>query len=171
VDRTLWSTRYGPVLGQGFGLPIEWTGDTAYAVRDANRDNARSFNLWFELGKARNTREVADSLSSTLGSPWVNTIAADRAGNAMYADIQTVPHITDAFAQQCNTPLGHAIFQDTGLAVLDGARTGCAWGNDPDAVQPGLLGPARQPLLLRTDYVENANQPARPDHRLSQDHR
>ncbi|WP_132114527.1 penicillin acylase family protein [Actinocrispum wychmicini] len=160
VERTLWSTRYGPVLGGGFGLPVAWTRDTAYALKDANVDNFRGLNMWFDFDLARSTGDIVRSLSTNLASPWVNTIAADRSGNATYADIQVVPNITDELAKKCNTPLGNAIFQDTGLAVLDGSTTGCAWGNDKDAVQPGLFGPSRQPLLTRGDYVENANDSA-----------
>ncbi|MBP2320237.1 acyl-homoserine-lactone acylase [Kibdelosporangium banguiense] len=157
VERTLWSTRYGPVVGPALGLPLNWTNTTAYAMRDANLGNVRSINMWFEMAQARDTREIVQALSENLGSPWVNTIAADRSGNATYADIQVVPHITDELAQRCNTPLGQAVFQKAGLAVLDGATTSCAWGSDPDAVVPGLLGPSRQPLLTRGDYVANSN--------------
>jgi acyl-homoserine-lactone acylase len=89
--------------------------------------------------------------------PWVNTIAADRSGHALYADVQVVPHVTDELAARCNTPLGAAIFPDSGLTVLDGARTGCAWGRDRDAVSPGTFGPRRMPVLTRADYVENSN--------------
>jgi acyl-homoserine-lactone acylase len=160
VDRKLWSTRYGSVVGSGFGLPLNWTADTAFAVRDANVDNFRGLNTWFEFSQARDTQDIVKSLSSTMGSPWVNTIAADRAGNATYADIQVVPNVTDELAKRCNTPLGAAIYQDTALSVLDGTKTSCAWGTDPDAVEPGLLGPSKQPLLTRGDYVANTNDSA-----------
>jgi acyl-homoserine-lactone acylase len=89
--------------------------------------------------------------------PWVNTIAADRSGNALYADIQVVAHVTDELAQRCNTPFGAALFEGTGLSVLDGSRVDCAWGNDPDALVPGTFGPSRMPVLTRADYVENSN--------------
>lgn len=160
VERTLWSTRYGPVIDSAFGLPLTWTSTTAYAMRDANWGNLRSGNTWFEMAQARDTRGIVKALSDTLGSPWVNTIATDKSGNATYADIQVVPHITDEMAQRCSTPLGSAVFPSTGVAVLDGAKTSCAWGNDPDAIVPGLLGPARQPQLNRNDYVANSNDSA-----------
>jgi acyl-homoserine-lactone acylase len=160
VERTLWSTRYGPVTGASLGLPLDWTSTTAYAVRDANLGNIRSLNTWFEMAQARNTAGISKALAETLGAPWVNTIATDRSGNATYANIQAVPNVTDELAQRCNTPLGQAIFQDTGLPVLDGAKTNCAWGNDPDAIVPGLLGPSRQPQQTRTDYVANSNDSA-----------
>ncbi|MBE1468421.1 penicillin acylase family protein [Kibdelosporangium phytohabitans] len=160
VERTLWSTRYGPVVGPALGLPLNWTTTTAYAMRDGNWGNIRSVNTWFEMAQARDTRGIVKALSDTLGSPWVNTIATDRSGNATYADVQAVPNITDELARQCSTPLGAAVFPSTGLAVLDGANTSCAWGNDRDAVVPGLLGPSKQPVLTRPDYVANSNDSA-----------
>jgi acyl-homoserine-lactone acylase len=160
VERTLWSTRYGPVIGSGLNLPVDWTPTTAFAVKDANVTNVRSFNTWFQLGRAHSTSEVTEVLSSTLGVPWVNTIAADRAGNALYADIQTVPNIPDALAAKCNTDLGKETFAQFGVAVLDGSTTACGWTNDPDAVVPGLMSPSKLPRQTRGDYVVNANDSA-----------
>jgi acyl-homoserine-lactone acylase len=157
VERKLYSTRYGPVLSPIFGLPLNWTTTTAYAIRDANQANIRGLNTWFDLGRARSTKGVVDVLSRTQGVPWVNTIAADRSGHALYADVQVVPHVTDELATRCNTPLGAAIFPDTGLSVLDGSRKDCAWGRDLDALTPGIFGPSRMPVLTRADYVENSN--------------
>ena len=157
VERTLYSTRYGSVLSPVFGLPLAWTTSTAYAIRDANQGNLRGLNTWFELGRTRSTKDVVNVLSRTQGVPWVNTIATDQSGHALFADIQVVPHVTDELAARCDTPLGNAIFPASGISVLDGTRTDCAWGNDPDAVVPGTFGPSRMPVLTRTDYVENSN--------------
>src|SRR5262249_30977067 len=140
VRRTLYSTRYGPVVSPVLGLPLAWTTSSAYAVRDANQGNLRGLNTWFELGQARNTGEIAGVLSSTQGVPWVNTIATDRSGHAMYADIQVAPNISEDLARRCNTPLGAAIYPGTGLTVFDGSLSGCAWGTDPDALVPGIFG-------------------------------
>jgi acyl-homoserine-lactone acylase len=160
VERTLYSTRYGPVVSSGLGLPLSWTRDTAFALGDANLGNLRGLNTWFEFAGARSTRDLVSVLRRTQGVPWVNTIAADQSGNALYANIQVVPHVTDEQAARCSTPLGGAIFPGTGLAILDGSRTDCAWGRDPDALVPGIFGPSRMPLLNRSDYVENSNDSA-----------
>ncbi|MFF9785282.1 acyl-homoserine-lactone acylase [Streptomyces sp. SceaMP-e96] len=157
VQRTLWDTRYGPVISAGPGsVPLPW-GKTAYTVRDANASNLRALNTWMGLGRSKDTGDVQRTLSRSLGVPWVNTIATDRRGTALYADIQVVPHVTDDLAKRCNTPLGAQIFPMSGVSVLDGGRGDCAWGRDTDAVAPGILGPRRLPALTRTDYVTNAN--------------
>jgi acyl-homoserine-lactone acylase len=158
VERTLYSTPDGPVLQSVFGIPqTDWTTTSAFVLRDANRDNMRGLNTWFELGQARSTKNIVDVLSHTQGVPWVNTIATDRAGHALYSDIQVVPHVTDELAAQCNTPLGQQLFAAEGIPVLDGARAACAWGRDRDTVVPGIFSPKRLPALTRADYVENSN--------------
>jgi acyl-homoserine-lactone acylase len=82
---------------------------------------------------------------------------ADRTGHALYADIGAIPNVSDAKAQQCDTPLGAATFQLIGLPVLDGSRSACNWGTDPDAIEPGLFGPSHLPHLFRSDYITNSN--------------
>lgn len=158
VQRTLWETRYGPVISTGpGGFPLPWTARSAHVLRDANAGNLRAVNSWFGLGRARDTDDVRRVLTRTQGLPWVNTVAADRRGRTLYADLQVVPHVTDDLAKRCSTPLGERVFAVSGVPVLDGGRGECAWGSDADAVEPGVLGPARLPGLARDDYVVNAN--------------
>ena len=102
-------------------------------------------------------RELDGILRRYQGIPWVNTIAADSTGKAYYADIGTVPHLTNDKAAACNTVLGMETFDLLGVAILDGSRSACEWGSDPDAAAPGILGPGRMPSLFRDDYVTNSN--------------
>ncbi|MEV6640426.1 penicillin acylase family protein [Amycolatopsis sp. NPDC051371] len=158
--QTFWSTRYGPVMGDFQGVPLPWTTKSAYAVRDANATNMRGLNTWFELDQARSTADVVRALSRTQGVPWVNTIATDRAGNALYADIQVVPNVTDELAKTCSTPLGQRTFEQVGLAILDGSKSACRWGSDPGALEPGIFAPSRLPQQQRRDYELNTNDSA-----------
>ncbi|MFD3535696.1 penicillin acylase family protein [Streptomyces sp. NPDC058664] len=161
VTRTQWWTRYGPVVGGlGAQLPLPWTATTAYALNDPNAANLRGSDTALGFGKARSTRDVADTLRRTQGLPWVNTIAADSAGHSYFSQSQVLPRITDELAARCSTPLGRATYPSSGVAVLDGSRADCALGSDPDAVQPGIFGPARMPVLRDTPYVENSNDSA-----------
>ncbi|MFB6842647.1 penicillin acylase family protein [Streptomyces sp. NPDC056361] len=161
VTRTQWWTRYGPVVGGlGAQLPLPWTTTTAYALNDPNAANLRGSDTALGFGKARSTQDVADTLRRTQGLPWVNTVAADAAGHSFFSQAQVLPRITDELAQRCSTPLGRATYPASGVAVLDGARSDCALGSDPDAVQPGVFGPARMPVLRDTPYVENSNDSA-----------
>ncbi|RSM38303.1 penicillin acylase family protein [Amycolatopsis balhimycina DSM 5908] len=160
VRQTFWATRYGPVLNDVGGFPVPWTAKSAYALRDANATNLRGLNTWIELDQARSTADIVGTLSRTQGVPWVNTIATDRAGNALYADIQVVPHVTDELAARCSTPLGQQTFPGDALAILDGAKSSCQWGSDPGAVEPGIFAPSRLPQQQRRDYELNTNDSA-----------
>ncbi|MFF3620602.1 penicillin acylase family protein [Streptomyces sp. NPDC002467] len=161
VTRTQWWTRYGPVItGLGPGLPLPWTGGTAYALNDPNAVNLRGSDTALAMGKARSVAGIQQALARTQGLPWVNTVAADSAGGTLFTQSQVVPRITDELAARCSTPLGRATYPASGLAVLDGSRADCALGTDPDAVQPGVFGPAKAPTLRDAPYAENSNDSA-----------
>ncbi|MFF3801920.1 penicillin acylase family protein [Streptomyces sp. NPDC002032] len=161
VLRSQWWTRYGPVVsGLGPGLPLPWTAGTAYALNDPNAANLRGFDSALAMGRARSVSGVQDALRRTQGLPWVNTVAADSAGATLFTQSQVLPRITDELAARCSTPLGRATYPASGLAVLDGSRGDCALGSDPDAVQPGVFGPARAPALRDAPYAENSNDSA-----------
>ena len=156
--RTLWSTHYGPVLTSLLGLPIfPWTAGTAFAMGDANAPNFRYLNGFFDVDHAQSSRGVLAALQKNQGTPWVNTLAADDKGDALYADISVTPNVTDAQAQRCNSPLGAATFAALRLPVLDGSRSTCEWGTDADAAQKGIFGPSHMPWTIRNDYVTNSN--------------
>jgi acyl-homoserine-lactone acylase len=149
-SRTLYTSRYGPVLAAG------WTTAVAYAIQDANADNLRSTNEWLALNQADNLTELHAAQRTYQGIPFTNTIAADATGTVFYADASVVPHVTDALAERCAiTPDGEE--GEVGGLVLDGSTVACDWGSDPDAVQPGVFGPDAYPQLTRTDYVANSN--------------
>ncbi len=158
VSRTLYSAPgYGSIFNSLEGVPLPWTPTTAFAMRDANADNFRVFNHFFDVDRAGSAPQVLSILKKYEGIPWVNTIVADKQGNALYADIGAIPNVTNAKAQQCDTPLGAATFTALGLPILDGSRSACDWGTDPDAIEPGLFGPSHLPHLFRSDYVTNSN--------------
>ncbi len=156
-QRTLWSTRYGPMVTELAGVPLPWTTTVAYTIRDANADNFRLLNHFFDTDHAQSTPELQKILATYQGIPWVNTIASDRAGRALYADIGAVPNVPESLVSRCNTPLGVAVYKLARFPVLDGSTTGCDWLTDPDSASPGLFGAAKMPSLTRSDYVTNSN--------------
>ncbi|MFJ9038753.1 penicillin acylase family protein [Streptomyces sp. NPDC102406] len=161
VTRTQWWTRYGPVVTSlGAQLPLPWTATTAYALNDPNAANLRASDTALGFGKARSTDDVLRALRRSQGIPWVNTIAADSAGHSLFTQSQVLPRITDDLAARCSTPLGKVTYPASGVAVLDGSRGDCALGRDGDAVQPGIFGPSRMPVLKDAPYVENSNDSA-----------
>ncbi|MEU6848141.1 penicillin acylase family protein [Streptomyces sp. NPDC046716] len=161
VTRTQWWTRYGPVVTSlGATLPLPWTATTAYALNDPNAVNLRASDTALGFSKARSTDDVLASLRRTQGIPWVNTIAADSAGHSLFTQSQVLPRVTDDLAARCSTPLGKATYPASGVAVLDGSRGDCVLGSDKDAVQPGVFGPSKMPVLKDAPYAENSNDSA-----------
>jgi acyl-homoserine-lactone acylase len=151
VKRTLYGSRYGPVLATG------WTAKTAFAVRDVNAGNLRSMNEWLAMGGSQNIAQLRAAQDTYQGIPFTNTIAVDAGGTAYFADASVVPHVTDAKAKRCiDTAQGKALYPE--IFVLDGSRSDCDWGSDPGAIQRGIFAPSRLPQLTRTDYVANSNQ-------------
>ncbi|MCU1692001.1 MAG: hypothetical protein JWM64_1092 [Frankiales bacterium] len=155
--RTLWSTRYGPMVTELASVPLPWTSAVAYTIRDANADNLRLLNHFFDTDHAQSTAELQQVLNRYQGIPWVNTIASDRQGRALYADIGAVPNVPESLVSRCNTPLGVAVYQLARFPVLDGSTTRCDWLTDADSASPGLFGASHLPSLTRSDYVTNSN--------------
>lgn len=155
VSRTLYDTHFGPVVV----VPghFDWTTTTAYAITDANATNNRALDGWLAMGRARSVSELRAVLDRRQFLPWVNVIAADRGGRALYADHSVVPRVTDSLAAACIPAPFQSLYASSGQAVLDGSRSSCELGRDPDAVVPGILGPANLPTLVRGDYVTNSN--------------
>ena len=150
VSRTLYSTQFGPVVTLA-GTPFGWNGTNAYAIRDANSGNQRGLDTWLAIGMAKTVGEIEAAVSETLGIPWVNTIAADRDGNALHSDITAVPNTSAQFIAQCSTPFTGLVASQ--VTLLDGTRAECDWRN-----QETMLLPAdQQASRTRTDYVTNSN--------------
>jgi acyl-homoserine-lactone acylase len=131
---TLWSTRWGPVVV----LPragLNWTANTAYALKDANLGNVRATDASLGFARARNVQEVREAMKN-IGTPWVNTLAADRNGNTLYADVSVVPDVDAAQLQRCAPSKPAA-------ALLAGCRPGRAGRLEERlrlAPRPGIAG-------------------------------
>src|SRR5690606_15250231 len=94
---------------------------------------------------------------SELGVPWVNTIAADRQGRALYADVSVVPDVDAEQLRRCApSDRAAALLPAAGLVVLDGSRSECGWRQDPESPVPGLTPVERMPVAVRRDFVQNS---------------
>jgi len=158
VTRTLWRTPEGYVINAP-SLFMGWSKDSFWAFRDANAEHLRTFDTFLSMDKAESVRNLLRRQDRGGGMPWVNTIAADRSGDVLYADHAVTPHVADQLAQRCMTGAGRLIYGVAGLPGLDGTRasTDCACGADKDAQRPGILGPSHLPEVVRRDWVMNAN--------------
>lgn len=136
-----------------------WTPLSFWAIRDANAEHLRTIDTFLDMGKAKNVRDLLRRQDAGGGMPWVNTTAADRNGDALYADHSVVPHVTNAMALRCTTPVGLVLNLVAGLPGLNGALAdgACKWGTDPDAQRPGILGDRNLPDVVTRTWVMNAN--------------
>ena len=147
-SKTFYFSHQGAVISRP-AAGMTWTAEAAYVLADPNRSNTRMLAQWLGIGSAGNVRALKDSLDKVVGLPWVNTVAADRDGNTLYADASVVPHMNaDKFANGCLLLQAALLF--------DGSRSNCGWGQDAGA-PPGIYSPANAPWMMRTDYVANSN--------------
>ncbi len=158
VTEDLYRTPQGYVIDAPDAL-MPWSPASVWALRDANGEQLRTIDTFLAMGSARSVRDLLAKQDRQGGMPWVNTTAADRAGNVLYADHSVVPNVPDDLAEACMTPTGRVLQAVAGLPGLDGTRASgdCAWRTDPDSVRPGVFGPSRLPATVRKDWVVNAN--------------
>ena len=158
VHEDLYRTPQGYVLDDPDVL-MGWTPASFFALRDANAEQLRTVDTFLQMGKARTVHDLIRRQDKAGGMPWVNTTAADRFGDVVYADHSVVPNVPNSLVQQCATPTGLVLFQLAGLPGLDGTRadSDCRWKTDADASRPGIFGPGHLPIAYRKDWVANAN--------------
>jgi acyl-homoserine-lactone acylase len=156
ASHTFYLSRFGPVFELA-DAGLEWTGQAAFALADANATNFRAFDQFLAINRAQGIRELERALGRWQGVPYLNTLAADSKGRAYYADASVVPNVSDAQLDRCLTPIGDVALETAGVPILDGSRGDCAWASASDAVEPGIIGPANLPHLTRADYVQNSN--------------
>jgi acyl-homoserine-lactone acylase len=151
-QHTTYDSHFGPIL-EDAGLP--WTRERAYAIRDSNLDNNRAFEQYLKFAQSKSVDDMLEAMQTSHGVAWVNTIAADRQGKALYADLSVVPNVDETLLKACaNTAVQH--WGQWPAVVLRGAPE-CEWREDQRAQQPGILPPEALPYLVRDDYVTNSN--------------
>ena len=155
VTHTFYSSQFGVMVI----LPplAQWSSTTAYAFTDVNVGNYRGLKQYREMGSSRSIDEFAGAIESNLAIPWVNSIAADRQGNAYYGDISVVPHVTDQKLAVCANTFVAQVLSSVRLYTLDGSTSACNPGSDPDAPQPNIFGAGNLPSLTRGDFAQNSN--------------
>ncbi|GGI90117.1 aculeacin A acylase [Polymorphobacter multimanifer] len=154
IPRTVYASRFGPmVMAPAAGLG--WSKTTAYALKEANRGNQRGLTAWLGIATARSTADIRQAVETTLGIPWVNTIAADSAGNALLADVTAVPNVSADQIKACATPLSPRVAAR--FVLLDGSKSSCDWTAAKGTPVAGLMPATAQAVFARRDWVANSN--------------
>jgi acyl-homoserine-lactone acylase len=124
-------------------------------LRDANLDNDRVLQQWYAMNRAVSLKDFQASVHKIQGIPWVNTLATDDQGQALYMNLSVVPNVSADKLARCSDP--RAGLQ---MIVLDGSNSECAWDIDPTAAQKGIFAADKLPQLLRKDFVQHSNDSA-----------
>ena len=100
--------------------------------------------------RAQSTNELLDVLEEVRGHPVGQHDRRRLARQGLYADIGAIPNVPNAKATgAADARSARATFPALGLPILDGSRSACALGTDPDAVVPGIFGPSNLPNMFR----------------------
>lgn len=151
-EHVTYDSHFGPIIEDA---ELPWTRERAYAIRDSNLANNRALEQYLKFARAKSVDDLLAALQTSQGVAWVNTIAADRHGKALYADLSVVPNVDEAMIKACSK----TDVKQWGrwpVVVMRGAPD-CEWRNDQRAQQPGILPPEELPHLMRDDYVTNSN--------------
>lgn len=151
INRTLYSTEFGPMI---MDSSFAWGKNAAFAIQDANYGNYKLIDQVILNGKATSVDGLLQAAAVHTAMPWVNTMAADKNGDALYFNYSVAANVANAQLDACvpGSESG-APFKDlmasTGLVVMTGTTSACDWS--------GSIGAANRPHVKRTDYIVNAN--------------
>lgn len=150
--RTVYMTHLGPVLSTD---DTPWTDKHVYVMRDVNYENYRAGDLYRVMPQARTVGQLKQALAKYQGASFVNTIAADKEGGALYADMSAIPNVSAELIKRCST--GPDKVNGNRVIILNGSDPGCNWQVDDGAAAPGLMPPSQMPSLQTGSYVTNSN--------------
>jgi acyl-homoserine-lactone acylase len=149
LSRTLYLSEFGPML---MDSSFQWTNASAFAIQDANYVNYKLIDQVILNGKAGDVDALREAAATYTAMPWVNTMAADKAGNVLYGNFSVAANVADAQLAGC-VPGAPYPFQDLmnsiGLVVMTGSTAACDWS--------GSVVAAQRPWTVRSDYIVNAN--------------
>ena len=157
VSRTLWRTHWGPMVNIA-----GWSAGLATTFRDANERNIESMEMWLDMAQATDLESFRGAIYDHPAQPFLNTVFADRDGNAFYIDATNVPNLTETQARRWidglqTHPIPRTAWESFGIVLLDGSRSDNEWTEVEGARLPGLVPPQDAPQLVRRDFVFNAN--------------
>ncbi len=146
VKRTLYTSEFGPML---MDSSFDWTTTSAFAIQDANLGNYRLIDQIILNGKARSVDTLREAAATYTALPWVNTIAADKAGDSMYANYSVAANVSDAQLASCVAGPFKTLMDTSGVVVMAGNTAACDWS--------GNIPAAGRPWVKRGNYAMNSN--------------
>ncbi|MBL8371222.1 MAG: penicillin acylase family protein [Burkholderiaceae bacterium] len=151
LTRTLYTTEWGPMI---MDSSFAWSKSAAFALQDANYTNTKLIDQVILNGKATTVDGLLQAAATHTAMPWVNTMAADKNGDAMYFNYSVAANVANAQLDACvpgpesGAPF-KALMASTGVVVMAGTTAACDWS--------GSIGATQRPSIKRSDYIVNAN--------------
>lgn len=158
VTRRTYRSHYGPMIANGL---LPWTAQHAYTLRDVAGGNLGALDQYLAMMRAKDLAGFEAALARWQATGFVNTIYADRDGNALYVDGSSVPDLTPGalgalkLARAAIPALADA--WKRGVVIADGSNPLFELASDAASPRPGAIPYARAPRLVRRDFVANAN--------------
>lgn len=146
LNRTLYTSEFGPML---MDSSFTWGTTAAYAIQDANLTNYHLIDQFILNGKATSVEGLRQAAATYTAAPWVNTIAADKAGDAMYGNFSVAANVSDAQLAACVPAPFQPLLASSGVVVLAGTSSACDWS--------GSIPASGRPSVIRSDYAMNSN--------------
>ncbi|HSR95779.1 MAG TPA: penicillin acylase family protein, partial [Kofleriaceae bacterium] len=160
VKRRVYRSHYGPMLANA---ALGWNAQQAFTLREVAGGNVGAFDQYLAMIRATNLAEFQAAFEKYQSTGFVNTIYADREGNAFYVDGSAVPDMPQAALTALGIARGTipalAEAWKRGVVIADGSAPMFELAVDPASPRPGAVPYARAPKLVRKDFVANANDP------------
>lgn len=148
LNKTAYYTNYGPMIE----VPgnFDWTGQNAFAIKDANLPNFDVVDHWLAMNMATSMDEFKQAFKDYDGVIFNNTMAASADGEVFYIDDSTVPGLTSTAIEELTTnPLLIQTKAAAGFTVLPGFLSAFDF-NQPVPYE-------QAPKYEGTDSVQNSN--------------
>ncbi|HWO24127.1 MAG TPA: acylase [Kofleriaceae bacterium] len=158
LRRRTYRSHHGPMIANA---QLPWTAQHAFVLHDVAGGALGAIDQYLAMIRARDLPAFEAALARWQATGFVNTIYADREGNALYVDGSAVPDLSPAalgalrLARVAIPELAAA--WKRGVVIADGSSPLFALAADPASPRPGAIPYARAPRLLRRDFVANAN--------------
>jgi hypothetical protein len=98
LSRTLYTTEFGPMI---MDSSFAWSAGSAFAIQDANYSNYKLIDQVILNGKATSVDGLLQAAATHTAMPWVNTMAADKNGDAMYFNYSVAAKVANAQLDAC----------------------------------------------------------------------
>jgi acyl-homoserine-lactone acylase len=160
VRRRVYRSHHGPMLSNA---QLPWDTEHAFALREVAGGNPGTFDQYLAMMRATDLAGFEAAFARYQSTGFVNTIYADRDGNALYIDGSAVPDLPANALAALATARGAmpalAEAWKRGVVIADGSQSMFELAADPAAPRPGAVPYAHAPRLARRDFVANANDP------------